>query len=611
MNTKLSTLFMALLLSLSGISQTRNDGLFDMTDIGLQPDSFRSALSNITINGYYRFMGTYRVMQQQYPEFQGVTNRLFLGDDSNLPQLSMNIGVSPTANTSISTELYMWTPLTGLGDDYVQGLLLGLNLQGTHSTEYGTFTVRTGGIHWHELSPLTFASVTGYNRYSVFERNPWDPNTRTMEDRYSTFYENGALTQDERWGQQAFHGLIIDGVGLPKDLAFSFMHGKSQLNGGAAPLPNNLTGGRIQKGNEDEFVSLNVLASKTYSDSTAEELVGFNFATSEFAFRYKDILRIQGEVGLGNYFAPDYSGQIGEAIDLRFQFQKSFTHFPIEARFFRISPNVINNNGIFFNTSIQEYVQVEDRDVQTPLLFPFASSLTFIGQLTNNRQGFILNTDLEFGVHKFSIGYSMAEELIAASDHITYNHPANALQLSRFWRWDFPTQVGPYDNLNKIYRNVYETIYITDSVSAKGFNSIEVNYKSKWKFLQRDLYVFYLGAFHSVQRDFSPLPQYNRKSYLQSFNHQLEVYYAMTPKVVLSNYLAYDRIFGGENTERDVETLGTKDQEGISYAIGLDIELAKNTGLYVRHRWMRYRDYSFALDRYQGAETSVELKIFF
>jgi hypothetical protein len=602
---------MALLMSLAVFSQTRNNGLFDLDDIGLQPDSFQPALSNITINGYYRFMGTYTVMQQQYPEFQGVSNRLFLGDDSNLPQLSLNIGVSPTSNTSISTELYMWTPLTGLEDDYVQGLLLGLNLQGTHSTEYGTFTVRTGGIHWHELSPMTFASVTGYNRYSVFERNPWDPNTATMRDRYSAFYENGALTQDERWGQQAFHGLILQGVGLPKDLSFSFMHGKSQLNGGAAPLPNNLTGGRIQKGNEDEFISINVLRSKTYSDSTAEELVGFNFGTTEFGVRYKDILRLQGEVGLGNYFAPDYSGQVGEAIDLRFQFQKSFTRIPVELRYFRISPNVINNNGIFFNTSIQEYVQVEDRDVQTPLLFPFASSLTFIGQLTNNREGLILNTDLEFGKHKFSVGYSMASEIIAASDHITYGHPANSLQLSRFWRWDFPTQVGPYDNLNKIYRNVYETVYITDSVSAKGFNSIEVNYKSKWKLLQRDLYVFYLGAFHSVQRDFSVLPQYNRSSYLQSFNHQLELYYALTPKIVLSNYLAYDRILGGENTERDLESLGTKDQEGMSYAIGLDIELAKNTGLYLRHRWMSYQDFSYAMDRYRGAETSVELKIFF
>ena len=91
-------------------------------------------------------------------------------------------------------------------EDYVKGLLLGLNLYGSHSTRHGTFRVKTGGIHWHNFT--FFASNTGYNRYSLFERNPWDPNTRQIFERYETFYDNGALTQDV-WGQQAFHGFIF------------------------------------------------------------------------------------------------------------------------------------------------------------------------------------------------------------------------------------------------------------------------------------------------------------------------------------------------------------------------------------------------------------------
>jgi hypothetical protein len=43
----------------------------------------------------------------------------------------------------------------------------------------------------------------------------------------------------------------------------------------------------------------------------------------------------------------------------------------------------------------------------------------------------------------------------------------------------------------------------------------------------------------------------------------------------------------------------------------MDIQLAKNTGLYIRHRWMTYQDFSFELDRYNGMETTVEFKIFF
>jgi len=587
---------------------------------GLYPKKYEKGLSNISVSGYYRFLGTYSTMDTQYPEMGLINNRVFLGDDSNLPQLSLNIGVSPSKNTSISTDLYLWTPLTGSENDYVEGLLLGINLYGSHSTNYGTFGVKTGGIHWHKLSPLTFASNTGYNRYSLFERNPWDPNTRNVFDRYNTFYENGALTQDVRWGQQAFQGIIIDGADLPQDFSFSLMHGKSQLNGGSSQLPNSLTGGRIHKKINDHFVSINGIRNQTYSDISAVELVGFNLITTEFEFNLEDKLTLYGEVGTGNYFAPDYDTNWGAAIDVRLQFSESMTHFPFEIRYFRISPDVINNNGVFWNTSITEYSQDNSQldPGQAPLLFPFASSLTSIGQMTNNRQGIILNTDMNFGKNKLTVGYSAGNEIKAVSDRITYGHPANSLALSRFWRWGFPTNVGPYSNLNKVYRSVYETMLITDSVSAKGFNSLEISFKTHTKLFNRQLMFYYLGGFHSVQRDFNALPTYNEEAYLQSYNHQLDLYYALSKNVTLCGYLGSDIIKGGLNTELgDVITdtlnitYSPKDQKGLSYAIGLDIQLAQNTGFYIRHRWMKYQDYSFELDQYQGKETTVELKIFF
>ncbi len=596
-----------------GAQSLPDSSMFKPDNGGLSPKNFVKALSHISVSGYYRFLGAYSAMKNQYPEMNGIKNRLFLGDDSNLPQLSLTLGISPSRNTSISTDLYLWTPMTGSEKDYVKGLLLGINLYGSHSTKYGTFGVKTGGIHWYKLSPLTFASNTGYNRYSLFERNPWDPNTKDVFDRYQTFYENGALTQDERWGQQAFHGFIFEGNDLPKGFSFAFMQGKSQLNGGAAPLPNNLTGARIKKDFKTHFVSANYLRSQTYSDSLARQMVGFNLLTSEFKLNIKDKLTIYGEVGAGNYFAPFYEEDWGEAIDVRLQMHEALTHFPIELRYFRISPNVINNNGIFWNTSIQEYnlQNNQNNPGQAPLLFPFASSLTTIGQMTNNRQGIILNTDLKVGRNKLTIGYSAAGEIKAVSDRITYGHPANSLALSRFWRWNFPTGVGPYGNINKIYRSVYETVFISDSVSAKGFNSIEVSFKTYTNLFNRKLMFFYLGGFHSVSRQMMALPQYSKKAYLQSYNHQLEVYYALTKSITLSNYFGYDRIFGGDHTERDLVSGKTKNQEGISYAIGMDIQLSKNTGLYLRHRWMKYQDFGFELDRYKGMETTVELKIFF
>jgi hypothetical protein len=601
------------IVSFSAKSQILDSLAFEPKNSGPFPKKMDAVLNTITVSGYYRFLGCFTQMKNQYPEFGKIKDRLFLGDDSNIPQLMLTIGGRPNKTTSFSTDLYLWTPLTGSQTDYVKGLNLGVNLTGSHSTKFGTFTVRTGGIHWYTISPFTFASNTGYNRFSVFERNPWDPAMKSLYDRYHTFYSNGALTQDTRWGQQAFQGVIIDGLRLPKEFSFAYMYGKSQFNGGALPTPNTLMAGKIKKEFKNNFVSLNGISSKTFKDSLAQIAIGYNLFTTEFKFKWKEI-QLSGEVGSGNYYSPIATSKWGEALDIKLQFTKEWTHFPLEVRYFQISPNVINNNGVFWNSSIQEYndnfTGTTNPGSQTSLI-PFASSLVSIGQMTNNRRGLILNMDMDLKKHKFMVGYSAASEIVALSNKITYGHPANNLALSRFWRWSFPASVGPYGNLNKIYRGVYETVQIKDSITAKGFNSLEISYKTEFKVFGKDLLLFYLGGFHSVQSSFSALPRYSQAAYLQSYNNQLEFYYLLFPKVILSNYFGYDRIIANQHTALDADTKKAKNQEGISYAIGLDVQLAKNTGLYLKHRWMTYQDFNFSLDKYNGTETTVELKIYF
>jgi hypothetical protein len=600
--------------SFSVIGQLDTDSsIFDPSNSGLFPKELTKSLSTISISGYYRTIGNYTIMKEQYPEFGTIKNRLFIGDDSNIPQLSLNISGRPSKNTSFSTDLFLWTPLTGNDKDFVKGLLLGVNLTGSHSTKYGTFGVKTGGIHWYRLSSFTFAANTGYNRFSLFERNPWDPMTSTPIERYSTFYREGALTQDVRWGQQAFQGFILDGIRLPKEFSFAFMHGKSQFNGGSLPRPNTMTAGKIRKEIKSSFVSLNAITSRTYTDSLARLQLGFNLISSEFNIKLKKI-SLLGEIGAGNYFSPTNSSKWGEAIDIRLQLSEKLTHFPIEIRYFQISPNVINNNGIFWNSSIAEYnesVNVNQNPTDQTVLNPFASSLVSIGQMTNNRRGLILNTDMKFGKHKLTIGYCAASEITALSNQITYAHPANNLALSRFWRWAFPAGVGPYGNLNKIYRGVYETLAITDSVTVKGFNSVEISYKYETKIRDHQFLIFYLGGYHSVQEKFSALPWYSSKAYLQSYNHQLEFYFALTSNIVISNYFGLDRMKANTQTELNTVSGKPRDQQGFGYAIGLDLQLSKNVGLYLRQRWMKYEDFNASLDRYKGMESTVELKIFF
>lgn len=615
MNKNNYILWVFLLSFLKGFSQRTVDSpIFNPNLAGVYPKKIVSALENINVSGYYRFLGYYSDMSLQYAEMGAIKRRVFIGDDSNIPQLLMNIAGKPSSTTSFSTDVFLYTPLTGSTLDYVKGLNLGVNLFGSHKTSIGTFQVKTGGIHWYALSPMTFASNTAYNRFSLFERNPWDPNTGNLMKRYTNYFTNGTLTQDTRWGQQAFQGFIFEGLTMPNGFSFAIMHGKSQFNGGALPRPNLLSGAKIRKELKQGFVSLNAITSKTYTDSLTNVAIGYNMITTEFDLKSK-FIELSGEVGTGNYYSPTNIGKWGEAIDLKLKSTKTLLPFPVELRFVRISPRVINNNGVFWNSSIQEYNSAFSANQapgsQTPMI-PFASSLVTIGQLTNNRTSGILNVELNLGEnHKIAIGYCASQEINGLSKQITYGHPANNLALSRFWRWNFPSGVGPYANLNKIYRGVYETVSITDVISAKGFNSLELCYKNSTILLNKRFMMLYLGGFHTVQSNFSFLPKFTRTSYLQSINQQIECYLELHPKFILSNYFGYDRIIAGKSTEKDIQTLKQKDQTGYSYAIGLDVELAKSVGLYIRQRWMNYKDANFLLDRYKGTETTVELKIFF
>lgn len=580
---------------------------------GLFPKILTEAMDKITVSGYYRFIGNYTDMKIQYPEFSAApAKKVFIGDDSQIPQLMLQISGRPSARTTFATDLYLWTPLTGSETDYVKGLNLGVNLIGSHSTKYGSFNVRTGGINWYSLSPLTFGTNTGYNRFSIFERNPWDPNTASVNQRYEKFFNDGALSQDVRWGQQAFQGIIIDGDKLPAGFSFAFMYGKTQFNGGSMNIPNASTGGKLKKSFGNNFVSLNSFTSQTYTDSLAVRTIKFEVHTVEFDLE-KFGFNFKGEVGLGRYKSPINQSKWGEAINLKLKLPQKWTKIPIELHYFQISPLVINNNGVFWNTSVVEYNDAfnnNENGTQTTLI-PFASSMLQIGQMTNNRRGLELNTEVNFKKLKISIGYNVSQEIDALTRKIAFSHPVNNLALSRFWRWGFPANVGPYGQLNKIYRGVYETVEISDSAVAKSFNAIEINAKYKTKLFNRELFIYYLGSFSSVQRNLSYNPHFSKYAYFQTYYHQLEFYLSITKNFTWTNYFGYDRIIGNMSTRLDAITGKAKNQTGWSYSTGFDWYIAKNTGLYVRNRWMNNSDANFHLDKYSGMETTVELKIYF
>ena len=104
-----------------------------------------------------------------------------------------------------------------------------------------------GGIHWFSMSDLTLGSNRGYNRFMLYERNPWDPIGKQVGVRYDQMYTMGAVQQDMRWGERAIQGIIFEGMNLPGNWSFALLYGKTELSGGFMTIPNINYGGKLKK----------------------------------------------------------------------------------------------------------------------------------------------------------------------------------------------------------------------------------------------------------------------------------------------------------------------------------------------------------------------------
>jgi hypothetical protein len=602
-----------------------------------------SPLERFSVSGNYRFFGQHRLFTDAYvsdvvdgaPIYLQDRN-ILLGDATQMPELTLNISGQPNSKTSFGTDLVVWNQNTG-NFDYFKGVQLGINLYGNFSTKHANVNIRAGGIHWHVMTPLTLRSFSGYNKFSLFDRNPWDPQFSDINKRYTEYYKRGAITQDQRWGSQAIQGMILDITELPYGLATNLIYGKTQ-NAGTAfntllldvndstynahtraflnTIPNFVYGGRLIKKFKTHNISLNTLNHRSYQDLLATQPIDNHVFTSEFNFNYKK-LRLYGEVGMGKYM--DYAA--GEMVSIKANFDKKLTKLPLEVHYYRLSPNVVNANAEFVNTTITE-VRPASAGSQpligaNGILQQTGSAMLALGHMANNRQGVNLNTDIKIDDLTITLGNGIGKELENINSKVTYGHLINGLTMSQFWRWSFPSNVGAYNRTSVMFRNVFETVMLTDLsdngqvVNDKYFNNMEAQVKYKFDFYGRPWHVFYLGAYNSVQPKFSPITVFTEEAYIRLYAHQIESYYNIHPKVVLAQYLGWERVIGNYSTQVDITTKRPINQEGKAIGGGIDYMLAKNTALYLRHRWFSFEDRSFLLDKFSGHETTLELKIQF
>lgn len=606
----------------------------------------------ITAFGYYRLFLYGRHITEPYPGLEPFDKAFSVGDGYREPMLSMTLVARPNGKTSFGTELYMFTPYDGGIDGNVFATNLGINFYGNFRTQHGSFGVRAGGIHWYNLSPFTIGVFQILDRFSIFDRTPWEGVTNT--GKYDAYYAAGVTSPgDLRWNNQAFQGLIINGGKLPGDFSFDLFWGKTQPNGGLSgaineafepppptsidagfvpnyagfsgtdrTLPSYINGGKIAKsfGTTRQTLSYNTIFSRTSVDSLSrDKFRQYQVHTLGLDLNIANIA-ITGELGAGLYDSPTYDGRWGEALMLRFKIPKIYTYIPLDIQVYRISKHFFNQNGEITTNSNTEILEDNGLTINTQGV---GGQLVVTNQLVHNRQGVNLNTEVQLGDFKLAAGWGWATEIDSEADILSFVHRVNGLAMSRLYN-PFPEGAtgpiifGPYGRKFSFFRGASEAVPTTNldpetntAVTIKQFNSIDLQGKYTTKIFDRDFYFFYLGSFASASDKFEVGPVYNEDSYLFVQYHEFDVYYEIIPKFLLTGYFGIENARGGQFTLWNEETQLPLDQLGTGIGIGFDWQLAENSGLYVRHRWLEFEDRSFPLDKMRGTELTIELKTFF
>jgi len=584
--------------------------------------------NKVVFSGYYRLAGLYRNFQNPYQiaDSTFLSERVLRPDDGYWePVVRLNIAANPTSNTSFYTDLFLLSPYNGVpfNENYLS-LNLALNFYGNINTQIGTFSVRTGGIHWYSLSAFTLGQGIA-ERFSIYERQPWNGSEHPYKGRVQHFYNKGYVASDNRFGVQAFKGLIVEGSNLPQQFSFALVYGKTAnnvnvfANGFGEPddvdlIPHYSYGGKLVKSFKNkQYLAYNTFNTVNLIGTINADKQGFNIHTLSFEWLVK-ALQISGEAGMGRYYSPNYGTHWSPGFKVKVQSPKKYTGIPLDVEIFHLGKNFVNPNSEFLNTSIVE-LQANPNGNTTQILNPFATPLLPIGILANNRQGVNLETAFNFKRFKFSIGNSIASEISPLSNDISFGHRVNGLTISRFAPFAF--NIGAYQHLSTIYRGTFELSSITavDSITGiaplKRLNTFEFQLKYQLPSEKVPVTFFYNSSYNSVQPKWSPVPVFSNKAYLRAYYHELELYYNVVPSVTLNAYYGHQTVRANEQSNLSPDTGLPRHQINQAVAIGTDILLTRHSALHLKQRWFHQKAHAFTKDNFKGSETSLELKVYF
>ncbi|MDG1260274.1 MAG: hypothetical protein P8H59_06555 [Flavobacteriales bacterium] len=610
-----------------------------------------------SLGGYYRFYGLNRNLVEPFRvlsdnQFANTPPFVFgVGDVYRDPPIFlMTASVRPGGGASISMDYALYSNFTNSNGSVPSNLNLGISLYGTVPMEFGKLGFQLGGINWTDVSGMTFSSFAGYDRFSLFERWAWE-GIGQSSDRASLFLETGRINREERWARQAFKGILVDLYELPWGLSTRVLYGKTPATISLDDnVPRFTVGGRLRKNVGSNHVGFNSMNYVQYEDSTAQTRSGIGLHTADVQWSF-DKFQITAEGGIAERYSPDGTRETGEGVRVNIMLDSSLTKLPIEVGFFRLSPQFINYYGNFLSLNTQFLSDAASQSVAGGGggATNFVGSITDVGQILNNRQGFTLNTWWKKKNTSINVGSMISQEMERLSNRLSFGHKINGQTLSRFA--PFATGVGPYRRWTSFYRGVAEELFITDvdttglPMSKIHFNTVQLQFKQRMMLKDKALYLLYIGTYGSAADKFSVLPIFDDGAYLRTSYSEFDLIYDLSKTFDVSLAFGLERIQGNSQTNNiyyldDSGALAgatiTEDElidgtyipaasyEGAStpsltfvnqksrmIGAGVDVKLSPHSGLYIRHRRFWQKDDGFTADDIEGTETTIELKVYF
>ena len=633
---KLIHCFFLLLLTGSALVTNAQDSLEVSSPFKSGAPMVKGTGSNIAFTGFYRFLGFVRDQRQTFPNNSGKTTAILAGDSYREPMLLLRMNGSSKEGIGFGADFMVNSVYKGPDPQFTQPLTLdlGLNLRASFRTDFGEFTIRSGGVSWYRQSRLTVWGNRAFNRFSLYERRPQTPLSPTPLGRYASYYGNGLLDEGVRYGARAFQGIFLQGARLPGDFSVKGVLGKSGFNRSFLAESDNYTGCFQLKRNLSDslWVAYNLLASHADLDSLTEESRRYAIHTLEVQCK-TDRWTVHLEAGMGRYNGPDYDLGAGEAIVFNLKPTKA-NRLPLHVQAYRISPQFVNVTGNFLNTTVLEIFPNAGGVGQT-VRTPYRSPITGLGAPVNNRQGISVNADVQFGRLKLNGGLGLFAEIDTSSAGVSYVHQVNGQTLSRIYL--FAQNWGPYNALNSMYRGVFEDVDILDTAATgmagfkKAFTTAELQAKYKMRLGERELYLFSLSRLNSCQRSVSALPVLGPDALISQFSQELDASVSISDDAVLVLSYGIERVIGNEDTNfGDAEEasptsvffqwLGAeslyrynanRNQRNRMLGLGLDYRVGDRAMLFLRHSRYRYFDPNFIGNHLSGSETMLELKMMF